>query len=134
MNDHPMKYHPTYPTTHISETFKNYQEQAQTTAIYDKEVALEYLASGIAGEVGELTSIIAKQLRKGNYSRGPGGTQNYYRYPINDIKHELGDVLWFVSQIATTFQLDLADIANSNIDKLASRNVRGVIEGSGDYR
>jgi NTP pyrophosphatase (non-canonical NTP hydrolase) len=129
-----MKNHPTYPSTHISETFKNYQRRAKTTAIYDKEVALEYLAAGIAGEVGELTSIIAKQLRKGNYSRGTGGTQNYYRYPIQDIKHELGDVLWFISQIATTFQLDLAEVANANIDKLTSRKDRGVIEGSGDYR
>jgi NTP pyrophosphatase (non-canonical NTP hydrolase) len=129
-----MNCHPTYPTTHISETFKHYQEQATTTAIYDKEVALEYLAAGIAGEVGELTSIIAKELRKGNYSRGVGGTQNYYRYPINDIKHELGDVLWFVSQIATTFQLDLSEVANANIGKLKGRSERGVIEGSGNYR
>jgi NTP pyrophosphatase (non-canonical NTP hydrolase) len=134
MNDHPMNCHPTYPTTHIKETFKHYQAQAKTTAIYDKEVALEYLSAGIAGEVGELTSIIAKQLRKGNYSRGPGGTQNYYRYPIADVKHELGDVLWFVSQIATTFGIDLAEVANANIDKLTSRKERGVIEGSGDYR
>ena len=129
-----MKNHPTHPPTHGRETFKHYQEQTSTTAIYDREVELEYLASGIAGEVGELTSIIAKQLRKGNYSRGPGGTSNYYRYPINDIKHELGDILWFVSQTASTFQLDLSDIANANLDKLKGRAERGVLEGSGDYR
>jgi NTP pyrophosphatase (non-canonical NTP hydrolase) len=129
-----MKNHPTIPSTHFTETFKNYQKVAQETAIYSEEIAIDYLTTGLAGEVGEFTSIVAKQLRKGNYSRGPWKATNLKAYPLDDVAGELGDILWFVSQLATTFELDLADIANKNLAKLKSRKKRGVIEGSGDYR
>jgi NTP pyrophosphatase (non-canonical NTP hydrolase) len=112
------------------DSLNQYQRIASTTAIYNKEVALEYLAAGLSGEVGELTSIIAKQLRKGNYGRFTDVTL----YPSKDIKHEIGDVLWFLAQIATAFEFDLSEIASSNINKLKSRAARGVIEGSGDDR
>jgi NTP pyrophosphatase (non-canonical NTP hydrolase) len=47
---------------------------------------------------------------------------------------ELGDVLWYVAQIATELDLDLDDIGAANIDKLLSRQRRGVLSGSGDER
>lgn len=129
-----MKNHPTMPSTHITETFKHYQKKAQETAMYPEEIAIDYLATGLAGEVGEFTSIVAKQLRKGNYSRGPWKAVNKQAYPLKDVEHELGDILWFVAQLATVFELDLAQVANTNLAKLKSRKKRGVIEGSGDYR
>ena len=47
---------------------------------------------------------------------------------------ELGDVLWYVAQVATEAGLDLEDVAQANLDKLASRAERGVLSGSGDDR
>lgn len=47
---------------------------------------------------------------------------------------ELGDVLWYVAQLATELGLDLDRIAEENLDKLLSRQRRGVLSGSGDDR
>jgi len=47
---------------------------------------------------------------------------------------ELGDVLWYVAQLATELELDLDEIAHANLDKLLSRQQRGVLSGSGDER
>jgi NTP pyrophosphatase (non-canonical NTP hydrolase) len=47
---------------------------------------------------------------------------------------ELGDVLWYVSQIASELGLDLDEIASANLEKLLSRQRRGVLSGSGDER
>ena len=47
---------------------------------------------------------------------------------------ELGDVLWYVAQLATEAGLDLDEIADDNLAKLLSRQERGVLQGSGDTR
>jgi len=47
---------------------------------------------------------------------------------------ELGDVLWYVSQLASELGLELDEIASANLDKLLSRQRRGVLSGSGDDR
>ena len=52
----------------------------------------------------------------------------------DEIKFELGDVLWYISQLASELGYELDDIANSNLQKLKSRKVRGKIQGSGDDR
>jgi NTP pyrophosphatase (non-canonical NTP hydrolase) len=47
---------------------------------------------------------------------------------------ELGDVLWYVSEIATTLNFNLSAVARRNLDKLADRQARDAIGGSGDNR
>lgn len=47
---------------------------------------------------------------------------------------ELGDVLWYVAQVATELGLELDQIAEGNLQKLLSRQRRGVLSGSGDDR
>jgi NTP pyrophosphatase (non-canonical NTP hydrolase) len=47
---------------------------------------------------------------------------------------ELGDVLWYVAQLASELGLELEDIARENLEKLSSRQRRGVLSGSGDER
>jgi hypothetical protein len=43
-------------------------------------------------------------------------------------------VLWYVAQLASELGLDLDEVAQGNIDKLLSRQRRGMISGSGDER
>jgi NTP pyrophosphatase (non-canonical NTP hydrolase) len=43
-------------------------------------------------------------------------------------------VLWYVAQLASELELDLSDIAETNLEKLLSRQRRGVLSGSGDDR
>jgi NTP pyrophosphatase (non-canonical NTP hydrolase) len=50
------------------------------------------------------------------------------------IAKELGDVLWYTAQVATELGLELDEIAQQNLDKLLSRQRRGVLSGSGDDR
>ena len=47
---------------------------------------------------------------------------------------ELGDVLWYVAQLASELGLALEDVARENLEKLGSRQRRGVLSGSGDER
>ena len=46
----------------------------------------------------------------------------------------MGDVLWYLSQLASELDIDLGEIAQRNLDKLFDRKSRGVIGGSGDKR
>ena len=83
----------------------------------------QYLFTGLAGEVGEVCSLYAKAVRDNE-----GGVCT------DDLGKELGDVLWFVSQIATYYGMSLDEIAKMNIRKLESRMLRNKIGGSGDDR
>lgn len=81
----------------------------------------EYLSLGLAGEAGEFCDKMKKIIR------GDG--------QLNDaVLHELGDCLWYVSQLAGLFNVSLEQIAQMNLDKLNDRQNRGVIAGSGDKR
>jgi len=51
-----------------------------------------------------------------------------------EIKKELGDVLWYLAQISTELNLSLDEVAKFNIEKLASREKRNKLHGSGDNR
>jgi NTP pyrophosphatase (non-canonical NTP hydrolase) len=102
--------------------FDEYQEKAKRTAIYPKEHAVFYPALGLSGEVGELNNKLKKKMR------GDAGLD------LEDLKGELGDVLWYLSQVATDLGLSFDDVAASNLSKLKGRKERGVLHGSGDNR
>lgn len=99
----------------------NYQEKAFTTATAESQ-NIYYMTMGMTGEAGEIANKVKKVMRDGK------------QLDLEDIKHELGDVLWYVAGLATVLGIDLEDVANSNIAKLKSRKERGVIGGSGDNR
>lgn len=107
--------------------FDEYQKESRKTAIYpDQGDNYIYPVLGLVGEAGEVAEKIKKILRD---SRGE----------INDrkkeeIKKEMGDVLWYLSQLSTELDLSLGEIAELNIKKLQSRRVKGTLHGSGDDR
>lgn len=103
-----------------------YQKLARRTAQYPREAWLAYPALGLAGEAGEVAEHAKKAIRD------DGGQVSDERRRA--MAKELGDVLWYVAQIATELHLDLDQIAQGNIEKLLSRQQRGVLSGSGDDR
>lgn len=104
-----------------------YQAAARRTAVYpDVGDNVVYPTLGLSGEAGEIAEKIKKVLR----DRG-GVVDETARA---DLGLELGDVLWYVSQLAAELDLDLDDIAVSNLAKLESRARRDMLGGSGDHR
>lgn len=106
--------------------FSEYQRLSRRTAEYPREAWLAYPALGLAGEAGEIAEHAKKAIRD------DGGSVSDQRKSA--MSKELGDVLWYVAQIATELGLDLDAIAQQNLDKLLSRQQRGVLSGSGDDR
>jgi NTP pyrophosphatase (non-canonical NTP hydrolase) len=103
-----------------------YQRQSRRTAEYPREAWLAYPALGLAGEAGEVAEHAKKAIRD------DGGSVGDERKAA--MSKELGDVLWYVAQLATELGLDLNEIAEQNLEKLFSRQARGVLSGSGDDR
>lgn len=85
-----------------------------------------YPALGLAGEVGEYCN----KLKKVQRDNAGEVTEQFREFA----KKEIGDILWYVSECASSLNLDLNEIAKSNIQKLKSRKERGVLKGSGDDR
>ncbi len=107
--------------------FKEYQKFSRETAIYPNVGQnFIYPVLGLVGEAGEVAEKVKKVLRD------DGGVVSETKRA--EIQKELGDVLWYLAQIATELNLSLDDVATSNIDKLVSRQERGVLSGSGDNR
>jgi NTP pyrophosphatase (non-canonical NTP hydrolase) len=104
----------------------DYQQLSRRTAEYPREAWLAYPALGLAGEAGEVAEHAKKAIRD------DGGSVSDERK--DSMSKELGDVLWYVAQIATELGLDLNEIADQNLQKLLSRQQRGVLSGSGDER
>ncbi len=107
--------------------FETYQKQSRKTAMYpDEGNNFVYPTLGLVGESGEVAEKIKKVLRDKN-----GLVDENTKM---EIKKELGDVLWYLSQLATELNLSLDDIANDNLQKLFSRMERDKIHGEGDNR
>ena len=107
--------------------FQLYQERCRATARYpDAGANPIYPTLGLCGEAGEVADKVKKVLRD------QGGT---FSPEVREaLKLELGDVLWYVAQLSSELGFELSDIAESNLNKLASRAARNVIAGSGDHR
>lgn len=85
-----------------------------------------YPTLGLVNEAGEVAGKIKKIFRDKN---GVIDTDDRAA-----LKQELGDVLWYFTQICTELNLTLEEVAAANLEKLLSRLARGVIGGNGDQR
>ena len=104
-----------------------YQDKSRETARYPNlgNNAI-YPTLGLAGEAGEVADKVKKVLRdKDGF---------FDERTKESIKLELGDVLWYIAQLSSELGFDLEQVARSNIEKLASRSLRGRISGEGDDR
>lgn len=121
-------------------TPEQYQEATQKFAVYPKAFAMEYLSLGLASEAGEVAGKMSKLIR-GDYTEvadAPEGERQPMRINVEDfqqnVKKELGDVLYMVSQICNEMEWSMGEVMQANIDKLSDRLKRDVIKGSGDER
>lgn len=107
--------------------FDQYQKLARSTAV-DPDLGNNYVypVLGLGGEAGEIQEKIKKVIRDKNGIIDDGTRKA--------IELELGDLLWYLSNLASELKLSLADIARSNIAKLVSRTERDKIHGEGDER
>ena len=132
-------------------TLNEYQEKAMSTCMGTCD-NFSYMMLNLVGEVGEFASKVAKGIRKGDLEIGEAGEQsnvllmtsarmenimnaemmsNVYKA---ELMKEAGDILWQLSGLCSVFGWSLEDIAQMNLDKLADRKKRGVIDGNGDNR
>jgi NTP pyrophosphatase (non-canonical NTP hydrolase) len=97
-----------------------YQTGAMSTKLPTADIT--YAVLNIAGEAGEIASKYAKAVRDNT------------EVDRVEVAKELGDVLWCVTLAAQELGYSLEEIAQMNLDKLASRMKRAVLSGSGDNR
>ena len=108
--------------------FDDYQESASKTTIFPDEMpdsvntGTVYCALGLVGESGEVAEKVKKAVREDDPSY------------LDDLEKELGDVLWYLSQLAVQLGISFDDIAEGNITKLQDRQDRDVLTGEGDDR
>ena len=80
--------------------------------------ALTMTALGLAGEAGEVVDLVKKVLFHG------------HKIDKAKLAAELGDVLWYVANMASALGLDLSEVAAGNVDKLRKRYPAGFTEAA----
>lgn len=96
-------------------TFRDYQEYSGATRNRDIEPIpkerLELLnyCLGLAGESGEVVDLLKKHVFHG------------HMLSRDEVKKELGDVLWYLANICSVLDIQLDQVADKNLDKLFKR-------------
>lgn len=97
-----------------------------------------YMLLGLGEEVGELMGKFSKAVRKGKIKVHIEYAEDFVgeeRQEFEDlVKKELGDVMWMTAGVSNIMGFTNEEVAQANIDKLASRHQRNVIDGEGDNR
>lgn len=119
-------------------TLDEYQQKAMETCLPESENEL-YMLMEIAEECGELQGKFSKAIRHGaikfvdNKLASNMSEEEYVDWLVSVLK-EIGDIMWGIAGLATVLSVPLGSIAQSNLNKLASRKKRNVIDGAGDNR
>jgi len=88
-----------------------------------------FLALALTEEAGEFAGKVKKFIRNKELN-----VDNLPKEEKNLLLHELGDVLWYISQLARVLGSNLEEVANLNVNKLLDRKKRGTIKSTGDFR
>jgi NTP pyrophosphatase (non-canonical NTP hydrolase) len=112
-------------------TFDEFQKQALTTAHVDPKyqgtpMEQTIWAMGVAGEAGE---VLEKWKKIIAYKGGEISDED-----LQELKKELGDVVWYIAVLADSLGLPLDEVIELNVKKLRDRKARDVIKGAGDNR
>lgn len=111
-----------------------YQDKAMGTCMNTCD-NFAYMFLNLVGEVGEFASKVAKHLRRGEAAMD---SNHLFLFGLDgdsdQLKAEAGDILWQLAGLCKVMGWSLDDVAQGNLDKLASRKCRGVIDGNGDNR
>lgn len=99
---------------------EEYQKKAWETALETAKNPA-YMVTNLASEAGEVAGKYAKWVRDGIMDE-------------EGLQKEMGDVFWQLAGLATVMGWSLSDIASNNLKKLADRQSRLTIQGSGDNR
>ena len=96
-------------------TINEYQKLAMTNLNpnLDKKDILINGVMGLCGESGEVIDIVKKHLAQG------------HELDKEKIIKELGDVAWYIAEIATVLEVDLEEVLIQNIEKLKKRYPEG---------
>lgn len=105
---------------------KEYQGIIKKTAVFPAEIGLTYCTMGLCGEAGE----VAEKMKKLFRDKGGVVTDEFKQ----DVKKELGDVVWYVTALANELGLTLEEILEANYTKLIKRRETNTLHGSGDNR
>ena len=107
--------------------FSAYQQAAaRTGGVVATDHPIVYPTLGLVNEAGEVAGKVKKIFRDRQ-----GVVTDADRQALT---LELGDVLWYLSELCTQLGIRLEDVAEQNITKLADRAARGVLGGDGDLR
>ena len=125
----------------------DYADAAMRTAIYPgagTPMGLAYVALKMNGEAGEFAEHLGKAMRDDGYGQPAVLHSNGNTSPSSfDVMHpsrhnllikEIGDVLWYLAAACRELNVTLEDAAQINLAKLADRNTRNKLQGSGDER
>lgn len=96
-------------------TINEYQKLAMTTLnpALDKKDILINGVMGLCGESGEAIDIVKKHLGQG------------HELDKEHLIKELGDIAWYIAEVATVLDVDLEEVLTRNIEKLKARYPEG---------
>lgn len=111
----------------------DYQNKALSTLLVNTENHLTY---GLAAEVGEVMSLMQKVARRDPryWDMGEPFFGDYTPLFKEKLFAELGDVLWYLSCLASYHGFPMSAIAQHNLEKLGKRKAEDKIQGDGDNR
>lgn len=117
-------------------TLNEYQDKAMSTCM-DSCDNFGYMMLNLVGEVGELASKVAKDIRKGDATIDKN--ELYYTNEPSpfvrrnkELMLEAGDILWQLAGLCNAMCWRFEDVAQMNLDKLQARKQAGTIDGNGD--
>ncbi|WP_282801256.1 nucleoside triphosphate pyrophosphohydrolase family protein [Secundilactobacillus kimchicus] len=88
--------------------FNDYQQAANRTLLGTEQV-LTNCALGLSSETGQVIDLVKKY------------TFQNHELNRDELTKEMGDVLWYLSQVAQWADIPFDDVAKDNIERLSKR-------------